>query len=63
MTDNNAVMKWLLDLRVMTENECLCVLQAKSLANKLVKFRKNIPYEIYISQIFRELYLRTLGRY
>lgn len=33
-THNNAVTKWLQDLRIMSENECLCVLQAKSLLNK-----------------------------
>jgi len=34
---NNAVLKWLQDLRLMSENECLCVLQAKSLASKVVR--------------------------
>ena len=34
--NNNAVFRWLQDLRFMSENECLCVLQAKSLATKFV---------------------------
>ena len=33
-TNNNAVFKWLQDVRIMNENECLCVLQAKSFSNK-----------------------------
>ncbi len=40
-TKNNAVFKWLQDLRMMSENECLCVLQAKSLMNKLFNNNNN----------------------
>lgn len=36
LTQNNAVNRWLQDLRLMSENECLCVLQAKSLSSKNV---------------------------
>ena len=35
--NNSAVSKWLQDLSLMCENECLCVLQAKSLTGKIVR--------------------------
>ncbi|RNA27894.1 hypothetical protein BpHYR1_030462 [Brachionus plicatilis] len=39
ITNNNSVTKWLQDLRMMSENECLCVLQAKSLSSKLSQLK------------------------
>ena len=48
-TNNNAVFKWLQDLRMMSENECLCVLQAKSLMNKIIA-NKSAPLNPKIEQ-------------
>ena len=32
MTESDSVVQWLEDLRLMTETECMCVLQGKSLS-------------------------------
>lgn len=32
LTESDSVMQWLEDLRLMTETECMCVLQGKSLS-------------------------------
>lgn len=34
LTDNSSVQRWLEDLRVMCESECMCVLQGKSLTKE-----------------------------